>query len=253
MDNILGINEQISQNEKSLDFYYQNYKKTLEKFNVILLMYSPITVFLIQTIKFPIEKHSELGYWIYIYLVFLCVSFYFFIQSLRNSYLLFKPIDVAYLNLPKVFYKDIRLKYETELQTTDEAVINAYVKTTYLEELEKTVANNQQLFEVKSRYYYQAFTKALKALFPFVLCIGFVNLYPSSKDVNKTEIINYKEILNDIDSINQKKYFMENNKPAVTVAKPKQDVVVIKIDTSKIIKTEPKMIKENFSAQEKKK
>ena len=127
--------------------------------------------------------------------------------SLSNSYFLLKPLDVAYMNEPKSFYKDTYQQYKVLLGTEDENIINEYIKSSYLNELEESVTNNRKLFEDKGRYYYKAFVNLLRALVPYVICIGIVNFYPANAKPSKTEIINYKEIAKEFDSLTRKQLY----------------------------------------------
>jgi len=58
---------------------------------------------------------------------------------------------------------------------------------------------------------------------------------------------NYPEILNTIDSINLNYKKMSEDKKS----KSTSDSSKVKVDPKKVIKTKPKMIRENFSSQEK--
>ena len=122
------------------------------------------------------------------------------VWSIRNIYLLLKPVDVAYIHYPEFYYKEIKEQYIKELETDDEEILNAYIKATYLNELEIAVKHNAELFETKSKYYDMAFKKALISLAIYLLCSGFVIFEPEKpKDIN---LNNYKEILTTIDSTN---------------------------------------------------
>jgi hypothetical protein len=167
--------------------------------------------------------------------------------SIRNTYLLLKPIDVAYLHYPKHYYTEIKSQYEESLDTDDEEILNAYVKATYLHEMEEAVKHNSYLFEIKSKYYDFAFKSALAAVLTYLLCTGFVIFKDEKpKDFN---LKNYKEIITEIDSLkttNDNSIIMSDKKET-----PKKDSGKVKVDPNKVIKTQPKMIRENFSKTEK--
>ena len=210
MKNFLDIDTQIEENEKFLAFYYENYKKTLDKFNLLIVIYSVVFVFFIQVMKFPCEKYKDVNL-LYVCYILLIVTFLVLLGiSLFNSYFLLKPLDVAYMNEPKSFYKDTYQQYKILLGTEDENIINEYIKSSYLNELEVSVTNNRKLFEDKGGYYYKAFVNLLRALLPYVICIGIVNFYPVDAKPSKTEIINYKEIAKEFDSLTRKQLYNGN-------------------------------------------
>ena len=210
MKNFLDIDTQIEENEKFLAFYYENYKKTLDKFNLLIVIYSVVFVFFIQVVKFPFEKYKDANA-LYICYIILTITFLVLLGiSLYNSYFLLKPHDVAYMNEPKSFYKDTFQQYKVLLDTEDENIINEYVKSSYLNELEESVTNNRKLFEDKGKYYYKAFVNLLRALIPYIICIGIVNFYPADTKPSKMEIINYKEIVKEFDSLTRKQVYNGN-------------------------------------------
>ena len=123
--------------------------------------------------------------------------------SIRYTYLLLKPIDVAYLKYPKYYYTEIKSEYEKWLKTNDKKTLNAYVKATYLNEIEEAVKYNSYLFEIKSKYYYFAFRSALVAIPIYFLLVGFVIFREEKpKDFN---LKNYNEIITKIDSLKNNK------------------------------------------------
>ncbi len=248
MKNFLDIDEQIELNNKILDFYYSSYQKTQGKISILVLIYSVIAIYVLQIIKYPFETFSESN-WLLIgvYSILLLGFLVLLVISIRNTYLLLKPIDVAYLHYPEHYYKEIKSQYEESLETDDEETLNAYVKTTYLNEIEEAVKHNSYLFEIKSKYYDYAFKTALAAVLTYLLCTGFVIFKDEKpKDFN---LKNYKEIITEIDSLkklNNKLIIMSDKKET-----PKQDSGKVKVDPKKVIITKPKMIRENFSATEK--
>lgn len=198
--NFLDIDEQISMNEKYLDFYYSNYQRTQGKISILTIFYSLISFYLIQTIRFPIENLKELIFLpLILYLVALTFFLYNISISVYNAYLMLKPVDVAFMNAPKRFYSDIKERYQQSLTKEEIPLLNDYVKTTYLKELEKAVKTNSELFEEKSKYYYLAFTKGLLALFFYILCSSFVVFY-EKEQIQKIEVTK----INFIDTTNLK-------------------------------------------------
>lgn len=248
MKNFLDIDEQIELNNKVLDFYYSSYQKTQSKISILVLIYSFIAIYILQVIKYPFETFSDSNLVSIIIYTILLIGFIGLLSiSIRSTYLLLKPIDVAYLHYPKHYYIEIKSQYEKTLNTKNEEILNAYIKATYLHELEKTVKHNSYLFEIKSKYYDFAFKSALAAVLTYLLCAGFV-IFKDEKP-KEFNLNNYKEIILEVDSLNSN----NNNSIIMTDKKetPKQDSEKIKVDPEKVIKTEPKMIRENFSKTEK--
>ncbi|MCZ8330412.1 MAG: hypothetical protein O9282_03775 [Flavobacterium sp.] len=204
MKNFLDIDEKIEANGKALEFYYNNYQKTQSKLSLLVLLYSIISIYIVQILKFPFDKYKEVETSIFIiYLILLLYFLYLFIASIYNTFQILKPEDVAYLNNPNYFYVYIKKQYEESLETNDEDTLNAYLKETYLNELEIALTKNIELYKTKSRYFYNAFTKLLPALILYVLCSGIIIFNTDEK--TEIEIKNYKEIIKYSDTINSKK------------------------------------------------
>ncbi len=248
MKNYLDIDEQIELNNKVLDFYYSSYQRTQSKISILVLIYSVIAIYFLQVVKYPFEAFPDSNWvLISIYSILILGLIVLLSMSIRNTYLLLKPIDVAYLHYPKHYYTEIKSQYEESLDTDDEEILNAYIKATYLNEMEEAVQYNSYLFEIKSKYYDSAFKSALASVLTYLLCTGFV-IFNDEKpqDFN---LKNYKEIITEIDSlktINEKSIIMSEKKET-----PKQDSNKVKVDPNKVIKTQPKLIRENFSKTEK--
>lgn len=247
MKDFLDIDEQIERNEKALNFFYSNYQKTQSKLTILIIIYSLIAVYLIQVVKYPIEGFQSNLLLTFTFIPFFLGFLFYLVKSLLSTYFLLNPIDVAYIHHPKVFYNDIRERYEKELETNDENTLNAYVKATYLQELEKAVTKNSNLFENKGKHYFKAFTRGLIALMLYLICVGFV-VFKSDKP-NEVLIKNFDCVTSVKPKCKTKNkcYMSSENKNKQETNKEK-----VKVDPKKVIKTEPKLIKENFSKDEKK-
>ncbi|MCT4639496.1 MAG: hypothetical protein N4A72_17460 [Bacteroidales bacterium] len=235
--NFLDIDEQINQNTKLLDFYYNNYQRTQSKVSTLVIIYSILAVYTFQVIKYPIinwDNKSIIILIIYIILVLCYIIFLSF--SVKNTYQLLKPIEIAFLNEPKKFYKSLKEEYEKSLKTEDNEIINDYIKASYLGEIEEAVQYNSRKFEEKGSYYNKAFNNALLAIAFYFMCTGFIVF--KTDQSKKIEITNYKNIVNSIDSIVNKQIYF---KMAEKDKSPK------KIDQKKVIVSKPKYIKESFS------
>jgi len=246
MKNYLDIDEQIEQNTKRLEFYYSSYQKTQSKVSILVLIYSLIAVYILQVLKYPFTHYTDKSIIAIVFFIMLLILLIIhLVWSIKFTYLLLKPVEVAFLNNPSFFYKEIRKQYEEKLATTNEIKINAYIKATFVNELEISVIRNSKVFELKSKYYDKAFKKGLITLIFYILCSGFIVFEPTRPtDFN---INNYREIANTIDSINIKNNFMKKEK-IIDEEKEKKDSTTeeFTIDPDLVIKTEPKMVLESF-------
>ena len=200
MRNFLDIDDQIELNHKVLDFYYSNYQKTQSKISILVVIYSVMTIYIVQIVKYPFDTFPESNWvLISIYSVLFLGFLAFLLISMRNTYLFLKPRYVAYLDSPKYYYTKIKSQYEESLKTNDEETLNKYVKATYLNEMEEAVEHNSSLFEIKSKYYYFAFKFALAATLIYLLLTGFM-IFKDEKPKDFS-LKNYKEIITKIDSL----------------------------------------------------
>jgi len=200
MKDFLDIDEQIELNKEVLDFYYSNYQRTQSKISILVLIYSVIAIYILPVIKYPFEtyiENSSIILVIYSILLFVFLLLLFF--SIRNTYFLLKPIDVAYLHHPKYYYLTIKSKYEQSLEEPDEETLNEYIKATYLNEIEAAVKHNSHLFKIKSKYYDHAFKLGLASILVYLICSGFVIF--KDKEPKDFNLKNYKEIVNELDSL----------------------------------------------------
>jgi hypothetical protein len=245
MKNFLDIDDKIEANQKALEFYHINYQKIQSKISFLVILYSLISIYIIQILKFPFDKFKEIDSITFIVYIILLLSFlYFFIESIYNTFQIIKPAEVFYANSPNYFYDDIKNQYKDLLKTDDEVILNAYIKQSYLKELEITLEKNIALYDNKGRYFYNTFVKLLPALIFYVLCSGIVIFNNDNK--NEIYIKNYQEIIKFSDSINtiKKTLKMADEKPKQTPAKE-----TVKVDPSKVIQTQPRAVKESFNQQ----
>lgn len=126
-------------NERRHEQYTAAYQKILERFTNIILIYSAITIFLIPLIKELLVVHTKSVFFI----VAFCLFAIFFIISITFTVRLIIPVSVAYLEIPKKYYTDIRLEYEQTLK--DKEQIKELLKASYITELESAVTNNESL------------------------------------------------------------------------------------------------------------
>ncbi len=180
----LNLDYIIEINEKRHEQYTTAYQKVLERFAIIILIYSALTIFLIPLIKeFIVFKNTLLIIAFLPFAILLLISVYFTIR-------LIIPVEVAYLELPKKYYVDYLLQYQQT--TTDEVELAKLLKASYISELETAVTTNESVFRKKSYFFYNALTFGLLAVLPYLVCMG---CYITKKDdsIQKIEIVNPKK------------------------------------------------------------
>lgn len=228
--NFLEINTKIEINLKQIEFYHSLYQKNQNKFSFLVIIYSFICFYLIEIIKYPFK--DELQILDFAYIVALIVFLWILCLSLRCTFQLIKPIEVAYLNQPKYFYKQILEDYKLKLQTQDEDVLNEYLKVTYLTEIEEVLDNNITVYQTKSTAFYNTFKKVFWLLIMYIALSSFV-IIQKRDDKNIIEIENYKEIIKHINKTKMAEEKSKDEKP--------------KVDPNLVIKTSPKMINESIT------
>lgn len=177
MKNFLDVDTQIELNQKVLDLYYENYQKTQSKLTNLVLIYSVIAVYLMPIFQFGIKLvFSTKNLIIYSQILLLILFLLLLVISIRKTYELLKPIEIAYMHEPNFYYNDVKLQYEGLLNTQNEDVLNGYIKATYLNELEMAVIHNSEIFKQKSQCYDQAFRFSILSLLIYILCFTLINL-----------------------------------------------------------------------------
>jgi hypothetical protein len=172
-------------NEKRLEEYTANYHRVLDKYAVLLIIYSAVSIFLVPLIQHCIDEDiTAKAYWIsmMLFTVFLLLSIWNFVRLLI-------PVFVAYPKPPKQYYTDYRTTYETGANMpADQPIIDKKLKATYINELEQGIINNERVFIRKSSFYYKALLLALLSTLPYLVCLAF---HFSKKDdkIHKVEIV----------------------------------------------------------------
>lgn len=185
----LNIDEKISMSEKYLDFHYSNYQRIQVKLSVLTIIYTLISIFLIQVIKFPFSNWEELmSFPILIYINLLVVFLVALAFSIYYAYKVLKPINNAYLNPPRVFYNELEKQYRNKLPSEKHLYINQHIKASYLKELELAIDINLKAYQEKSNNYDNAFAKGLLALVFYIFCVSFTMIY-ESETIQKVEIV----------------------------------------------------------------
>ncbi len=180
LDDIIDINE------KRLEQYNSGYQSVLGRFTNIILLYSPITVFLIgliQDIIFVPKLNWLIATSFTFFVVLFSISIFFLIK-------LIMPVEIAYLVSPRKYYTDLRLEYEK--QNGDNQEVDKLIKASYIDELETAIATNERVFRRKSSFYYNALTFVLLAAVPYLICIGY-HVINNKEQIQKVEIVNMKK------------------------------------------------------------
>lgn len=164
------IDTQIEMNEKALSFYHSSYQKTQTKFSILVVFFTIIAANFVEvSIGLSACIMGELNTFVaLVYFLSFLFSVIFVGKAIIQTYQFIVSKEIAYLNEPEYFYKNIRNQY-IENGYKDEHELNNLVKNTYLLELEKAVSHNQNVFESKSTYFAEALNSLLLAIIPFTI------------------------------------------------------------------------------------
>ncbi len=169
-------------NEKRHEEYTSAYQKVLERFTNLILIYSAITIFLIPLTQFIFVDFKG---W------FLCICFLLFallfLTSLFFTVRLIIPVEVAYLEIPKKYYDEYRLRYEQTVPDQNQRI--ELLKASYITELETAVNTNERVFRKKSSFYYNALMFVLLSTIPYLICLS-IHIAIKKEDPQKIEIVN---------------------------------------------------------------
>lgn len=229
----------IELNEKRLEQYTSAYQKVLERLTNIILIYSAITIFLVPI--FQDVFLAEIRHWL-LYICFAAFAILFLISVVFTIRLVI-PVEVAYLEMPKRYYEEYRLTYEQTIKNQEE--IKTLLKASYINELETALQTNDQVFRRKSSFYYNALMYALLSAIPYLICLGF-HVSKREDKVQKVQIMN-----SEINSKLQKSDTMENNSNKSDSNNQSSSSTTTTttqlpgVNTSQVISSSPKLIKEN--------
>ncbi|RPD40928.1 hypothetical protein [Chitinophaga barathri] len=184
MTSFYDLDYLIELNEKRLEQYASAYQKYLERFTVLLVIYSAFAIFLVPIIE--AIYFSDVGcYWLH------SLSFYVFVflvgYSLFYTVRLLIPTDVRHLLEPRDYYLTQREKYEAINE--DQSQTDSFLKAAYIYELQIAVNINRLNLERKTLFYRKAFSLGAFAIIPYVVCLGF-HLGTKKDDIQKVEIVN---------------------------------------------------------------
>lgn len=230
----------IELNEKRLEQYTSAYQKVLERLTNIILIYSALTIFLVPI--FQDVFLAEIRHWL-LYICFAAFAVLFLISVVFTIRLVI-PVEVAYLEMPKRYYEEYRLKYEQTIRDQEET--KTLLKASYINELETALQTNDQVFRRKSSFYYNALMYALLSAVPYLICLGF---HVSKRDdkVQKVQIMN-SEInskLHKIDTMKSNSNKSNSNKESSSSTTTTTTTQLPGVNSSQVISSSPKLIKEN--------
>ncbi len=220
MKDFLNIDYQIDLNTKVLEDLINGYNKTQNKISVLVLFYSLISIYIVPICIALFDFQCTFYY--YLYLAVFIFFFVLLIRSLYYTYRLLKPDYISFSEDPSKFYRDLLNQYKLTLETENPEILNEYIKTSYLQNLEIGIERNNKLFMDKGRFYYRSFQSIIFSIICYAFCVGYVQF----ADINKNQI-------------NMSKNNQNQEKPKVVV------------DPAKVIKVEPKQVRENFNETEK--
>ncbi|MGB8194196.1 MAG: hypothetical protein WCF67_19855 [Chitinophagaceae bacterium] len=220
----------IELNEKRLEQYTAAYQKVLERLTNIILIYSAIAIFLVPVIQDIF--FSENSYW-FLYVSFSSFVIIFFTSVIYTIRLMI-PAKVAHLEMPKIYYDKYRGFYEKNLKEKNK--IADLLNSSYIHELETALQINDEVFHRKNAFYYNALIYALFSAIPYLVCLGF-HIFKREDKIHQVKIvepqINYHFLKNDSMKDNK------NKKPNTPVSD------LPGVDSSKVIPSYPRLIKEN--------
>lgn len=183
MTSFYDLDNLIELNEKRMEQYEGSFRKIVNQFTFLMVIYSAVAIFLVpivQTIFFSgVQCH-----WLH------CLSFYVFCALMMYSlfYAVKLLIPAKYLHLlePKDYYGPHREYYERKGFKKED--VDTLLKASYVFELQRVTETNKNILTRKNTFYNRAFTFAIFACIPYLICLGF---HVSIKDnkVYKVEIV----------------------------------------------------------------
>lgn len=158
----------IELNEKRLEQYATAYQRYVDRFTVLLVIYSAFAIFLIPFIQ-SLFLRDDQCHWLHHLSFYLFMAF--FLISLFYTVKLLIPADIVYLSEPKIYYDTQRVKYEKEGNGSTKT--DSLLKASYVYELQEMVSRNKIIFERKTRFYSWALSFGIFAALPYIICLGF--------------------------------------------------------------------------------
>jgi len=247
--NFYDLDYIIEINEKRIEEYISAYQKVLERLTNIIIIYSAMAIFLVPICQDICQ--SEISHWVPITCFVIFIGL--FLTSLYFTIRLIIPVEVSYLTSPKTYYETIRLQYEQIVGTQRpnwQSEITQLLQASYINELEKALDMNINVFTRKSSFYYNALMYGLFSALPFLICLGF-HITKKEDKTQKVEIVNSEKLLNlhyrKLDSImpNNNTKSTGNNSSATT--NTGTTTKLPGINNAQVITSSPNVIRENSS------
>ncbi len=234
-------NVQVELNQDRLKEEYERYHELRSRIGILSIFYSIFAAYSVQLIKFALSNaNANWGYIIvlFFFLLLFGISVFFAI-------LLLIPKKVAFKETPRIFYHDVYNNYKNKSNIPEEH-IKYYIRETYLKQIEKALENNYRQNNKISKFHYYAFTFALLAIIPYLVCVG-IKLTKDPEEIQKVELINsvFKRESDPILKFNKKEVIMQENEESNQQGQENNTNQEPDIDPDNVIRREPELIKEN--------
>lgn len=185
----------IELNQKQLDIYREGLEKAAGRISLISVLYSILSIFLIQLIQFSIaHNYRNILFFVSLGLLIFCLS-----VSVIWTIRFLLPVKIAHVHAPKYFYHNIKKQYEAKGVKQED--MQRKIQATFLNELEKAVDNNYNAYKAKRKNFYYAFNFALIALIPYLICASIMLGVKEKETPQKVEITNGDAIVHKMDSL----------------------------------------------------
>jgi len=231
-------NTQVKLNQNRLKEESERYYEIKSRIGILSIFYSIFAAYTVQLIKFAVT--SENLTWLYysvlvLFVLLFCLSVIFAIRLLI-------PKEVAFKEVPKIFYGKLQKDY-SENPSIPKEHIKYYIRESYLHQIENAVDSNYKLNNRKSKFHYYAFTFALLAAIPYLTCVG-IKTTKDPVDIQKVELTNKYFNIDSLINLKIKEVIMpeneENNQEQAAQTNEEPTV-----NPDLVIQREPEMIKEN--------
>ncbi len=193
------IDDKIELNEKRYEFEMNRYQQIVSKVSYTTIFYSVLLYSINPIMEFVFNSSGAL---FYILIIFFTVFILLLSTSAWYTLLLIRPRAIAHKSLPKNFYTEISKRW-AETENPQGLSLNERIQTTYLHELEQSVATVKKSADTKSGFYEKAIKYAVYSLPPYVLCF-LLFFFMKKETPQQFNLCNYEAVSNYIDSLNSK-------------------------------------------------
>lgn len=137
----------IELNEQRLLQYTTAYQEVMGRLTTLIIIYSAMAIFLVPMIQAVLR--GGITNWI------LTVSFLLFMSlfmvSVFYTVRFIIPVDFFFLGPPRLYYNEYRLEYEKQID--NRLSVEELLKSSYIDELERTLAYNTAILKRKQIFY----------------------------------------------------------------------------------------------------